>query len=627
MHADTRKGHGIQLYGNIRGLSPSATKTLERIYRRRVPAEDISSPELTRSLVAASVETGRQVGALVHRSGQVDYVVVGDAGKLMLPDIGRLRAAEGRFRGLRLVHTHLRGEPLTRDDVVDLVRLRLDLVCAIQLSPRGEAKSMQYAYNIPTEKAGELPYREVGPVPVGQLSVNVGELMADLEAEFARQSRAREVRGKDGSAVLVHVGERSERGAGQRAEESMRELRELARTAGVEVAEQVIQLRDRVDPKFVLGKGKLEDVIVRAMQLDADVLVFDRELTPAQTSAIAKESDLKVVDRTQLILDIFAQRAESHDGKVQVELAQLKYNMPRLGMKDDSLSRLTGGIGGRGPGETKLEIGRRRAKERVAHLESQLRKLSRRREQRRQKRTREGVPTVAIVGYTNAGKSTLLNTLTGASVLAEDKLFATLDTRSRHLKVGWAGYGDREIVITDTVGFIRDLPQDLFAAFRATFEEAADADLILQVVDAADETKAEHIETTISVLEELGLAEIPRVLVFNKVELLSALDRAILQRKYPEAVLLSAVDRESTRPLLSRLASELRERWDQSARMPAATPLEGDLEENGCESDANDDEGIGDPDAVNASTLEELLRAAGRRSRADRGVSMPRKHT
>lgn len=572
-----------------------------------MPISDISTPELTRTLVTASVETGRQVGALVHRSGQVDYVVVGDAGKLMLPDIGRLRAAEGRFRGLRLVHTHLRGEPLTRDDLVDLVRLRLDSVCAIQLNPRGEARSLHWAYNVPTEKEGDAPYREVGPLGVGQSTVDVGALMIDLEAEFARHSssRARVVRGKDGSAVLVHVGERGERGAADRASDSIKELRELARTAGVEVADVVVQLRDRVDPKFVLGKGKLEDVIVRAMQLDADVLVFDRELTPAQTSAIAKESDLKVIDRTQLILDIFAQRAESHDGKLQVELAQLKYNMPRLGQKDDSLSRLTGGIGGRGPGETKLEIGRRRAKERVSHLEAQLRKLSMRREQRRQKRTRASVPTVAIVGYTNAGKSTLLNALTGASVLAEDKLFATLDTRSRHLKVGWAGYGDREIVITDTVGFIRDLPQDLFAAFRATFEEAADADLILHVVDAADGAKADHIETTLEVLEELNLAEIPRVLVFNKTELLTPVDQKILQKKHPDAVLLSALERESTRPLLMRLATELAERWDQSAKVP---PVVVEEEEKAPEPEESQDD-------VHATTLDELLRAAGRRAK------------
>lgn len=475
---------------------------------------------------------------------------------------------------------------------------------------------MQYAYNVPTSVPGETPYREVGPFPMGQASVDVGQLMADLEAEFARHSstRARVVRGKDGSAVLVHVGERNDRGAARNAEESIRELRELARTAGVEVADVVIQLRDRVDPKFVLGKGKLEDVIIRAMQLDADVLVFDRELTPAQTSAIAKEGDLKVIDRTQLILDIFAQRAESHDGKLQVELAQLKYNMPRLAQKDDSLSRLTGGIGGRGPGETKLEIGRRRAKERVSHLEAQLRKLSKRREQRRQKRTRDAVPTVAIVGYTNAGKSTLLNTLTGASVLAEDKLFATLDTRSRHLKVGWAGYGDREVVITDTVGFIRDLPQDLFAAFRATFEEAADADLILHVVDAADEAKADHIDTTLDVLEELELAEIPRVLVFNKTELLTPIDLKILQKKYPDAIFLSALDRESTRPLLTRLASELAERWEKAARPPGSV-----LDLSSSEEDVPDDESpvsdVSEDEGVHATTLDELLRAAGRRAR------------
>lgn len=558
----------------------------------------------------ASVEIGRQVGALVHRSGQVDYVVVGDAGKLVLPNIGRLRVAEGRFRGLRLIHTHLRGEPLTRDDLVDLVRLRLDLVCAIQLGPRGEARSMQYAHNIPTEQPGDPPYRVIGPVPMGQLSVDVGELMNGLEAEFARRSRARVVHGKDGSAVLVHVAERSDRFANERAEESVAELQELARTAGVEVADVVVQLRDRVDPKLVLGKGKLEEVILRAIELEADVLVFDRELTPVQASAIAKESDLKVIDRTQLILDIFAQRAESHDGKLQVELAQLKYNMPRLSQKDDALSRLTGGIGGRGPGETKLEIGRRRARERVSHLEAQLRKLSKQREQRRQKRTRAGVPTVAIVGYTNAGKSTLLTALTGASVLAEDKLFATLDTRSRHLKVGWAGYGDREIVITDTVGFIRDLPEDLFAAFRATFEEAADSDLILHVVDASDASKAERIDTTLDVLAELSLSEIPRVLVFNKVDLLAPLDRKILQRRYPDAVLVSAVERESTRPLLERLARELKDRWEQSAKVPAPPPSEE------AAADAAEPEPEEDERAVHASTLDELLRAAGRRARA-----------
>jgi GTP-binding protein HflX len=540
---------------------------------------------------------------LVHRSGQVDYVIVGDAGKLMLPDIGRLRAAEGRFRGLRLVHTHVRGEALTRDDLVDLVRLRLDLVCAIQISPRGEVRSLHYAYNIPAEP-GEVPYREVGPLPPGQVDVDVGALMSGLEAEFARKTRTRDVQAKDGRAILLHVGDKSERNALHLAQEGIRELRELAYTAGVEVVDTIVQVRERIDPKHVLGKGKLDDVIVRAMQLDAQVLIFDRDLTPVQSSAIAKESDLKVIDRTQLILDIFAQRAESTDGKLQVELAQLKYNMPRLGLKDDSLSRLTGGIGGRGPGETKLEIGRRRAKERVSHLEAQLKKLVRQREQRRAKRARTGVPTIAVVGYTNAGKSTLLNTLTGSDVLVEDKLFATLDTRSRHLKVGWAGYGDREVVITDTVGFIRSLPKDLFAAFRATFEEAADADLLLHVVDAGDDARDEHMDTTEEVLAELELDAIPRIVVFNKSDTLAPFARKLLQKKFPDSVVLSAKDRETTRPLLVKLARALAERWEHSAKMPEAPPTEPLL--------PDDEEHLAGA-ADEGATLEDLLRITGRR--------------
>ncbi len=603
----------IELYGNTTGLSPHAVKTLERLYRRRVPLDDISTTELTRSLVDASMETGRQVGVLVHRSGQVDYVVVGDAGKLMLPNIGRLRASEGRFRGLRLVHTHLRSEGLTRDDLVDLVRLRLDMVAAIQIAHTGEPRAIVYAHNVPSDgDRGELPYREVGPVPIAQAHLDVGALMADLVAEFARRARGRDVKAKDGRAILVHVVNNSERGALHDADESIRELRELARTAGTEVVDVVIQARERIDPKLVLGRGKLEDVVVRAMQLDAEVLIFDHNLTPAQASAIAKESDLKIIDRTQLILDIFAQRAESRDGKLQVELAQLKYSLPRLGQKDDALSRLTGGIGGRGPGETKLEIGRRRAKERVTHLEKQLKQLAKQRQQRRRKRTREQIPTVAIVGYTNAGKSTLLNTLTGASVLVEDKLFATLDTRSRHVKVGWAGYGDREVVITDTVGFIRNLPKDLFAAFRATFEETADADLLVHVVDANDPAKDDHMRTTEELLEELGLDEIPRIVVYNKADLLEDMQgRALLRRRTEDGapILVTATDRETLRPLIERIAKLLAERWDDSAKIPAPSSHDVTL-------DVTDDR---DADtAGEESTLDTLLLASGRRVRRAR---------
>jgi len=546
---------------------------------------------------------------LVHRSGQVDSVVVGDAGKLMLPDIGRLRAAEGRFRGLRLVHTHLRAEPLTRDDLVDLVRLRLDVVAAIQIASNGEPRAMVYAHNVPAEDDGRAPpYREVGPVPIAQAHLDVGRLMADLEAEFARRARAREVKAKDGRAILVHVGDKSKgAGAAHEADESMRELRELARTAGTDVADCVVQMRDHVDPKFVMGKGKLEEVVVRAMQLDAGVLVFDRDLSPAQASGIAKHTDLKVIDRTQLILDIFAQRAQSRDGKLQVELAQLKYAMPRLGQKDDSLSRLTGGIGGRGPGETKLEIGRRRAKDRVTHLERQLKQLARQREQRRRKRTRGGVPTVAIVGYTNAGKSTLLNTLTGSEVLAEDKLFATLDTRSRTLRCGWAGWGEREVVLTDTVGFIRKLPKDLFAAFRATFEEAADADLLVHVVDASDPARDEQVRTVVDVLDDLDLSVIPRLVVYNKIDRLAVGELRLLERSERQAAFVIATQRESTRPLIERIARELADKWDRSAKGPSVEP---GVDEPGAAPDAVSGDG------QEMTTVDQMLRAAGKRVRS-----------
>lgn len=594
-----------ELFGNTSGLSPLAIQKLERIYRRRVSLDSIATPELIRSLCEASRESGRQVGALVHRSGQVDYVVVGDATRLMLPDVGRLRSAHGRFRGLRLVHTHLHGEALTHDDLVDLVRLRLDLVAALQMGAMGDARAITYAYNVPTQP-NEKPYRVVGPVPSGQLDEDFGQLMSALEGEFARKARTREVSDSEGRAILVQVGDKARKEIVARLDTSLRELRELARTAGVEVIDAMVQVRDGIDPKYVIGRGKLDELIVRAIGLDVGLLIFDNNLTPTQASTIARQTDLKVIDRTQLILDIFAQRAQSRDGKLQVELAQLKYALPRLSQKDDSLSRLTGGIGGRGPGETKLEIGKRRAKERVTHLESQLKKLSEQRKQRRMRRQRNDVPVVAIVGYTNAGKSTLLNTLTGADVLAEDKLFATLDPRSRRLRFP----EEREVVLTDTVGLIRDMPKDLYAAFRATFEEASDADLILHVVDASDHDRDQQIQTTEEVLGDLGLLNVPRILVYNKADLLTPGEGARLVLGQRDTILISASARETARPLLELMAEMLAERWEASALVPTYE-VEGEEEtEQGFETDAN----VHEDDSI--VTLDGMLAASGRRSRS-----------
>ncbi|MFA9471113.1 MAG: GTPase HflX [Deltaproteobacteria bacterium] len=526
----------MEIYGDTSGLSPSETKALQRIYRRKVPLDRLTTPELTRALVGVSHATGRQVGVLVDRRGTVHHVILGDASKLMLPDVGRLRAGAGRLRGLRLIHTHLRNEPLSRDDLVDLTRLHLDMVVAVCLAPGEErALCVYYGHNFPVvDDTNEPPFRTFGPIPYAKARDNPAEIIETLEQEFARAARARGVTAKDGRAILVHVCDK--RSAGQ-AEDSLRELDELARTAGVEVADRILQVRDRVDPRYALGRGKLEDVVIRAMQLDAETLIFDCNLRPAQANNIAQLTDLKVVDRTQLILDIFAQHAETNDGKLQVELAQMRYLLPRLGQRDDALSRLTGGIGGRGPGETKLEVGRRRARERITRLQSQLKKQGRQREQRRSRRKRSGTPTVAIVGYTNAGKSTLLNALTGSDVTVEDKLFATLDTRSRAMRLP----SGREVVVTDTVGFIRDLPKDLFTAFRATFDETQDADLLLHVIDASDPCRSEHLETTEKLLVDLGLERVPRILVFNKCDRLETPHPTLADRGVP----ISALDPSS----------------------------------------------------------------------------------
>ncbi len=541
----------MEIFGETSGLSPSALKTLERIYRRRVPPDTIVTPELARNLAEASRESGRQVGALVHRSGVVDYVIVGTPSGIMLPEIGRLRAARGRFRALRLVHTHLFNEPLNQDDFTDLTRLRLDMVSAILLTPEGEPRALTWAYNVPKTGSQDASpsrgYEVVAPIPWGRPQPHFGQLIEALESEFTRLEKNRPIEAKDGRAMLIHVGEKKP-GAMRLATVRMAELAALAKTAGVEVVETIIQLRERVDPKYVLGKGKLESVLIKAIDLDVETLIFDQNLNPTQASTISSRTDLRVLDRTQLILDIFAQRAESKDGKLQVELAQLKYTLPRLGQKDDSLSRLTGGIGGRGPGETKLEIGRRRARERLERLEKQLKEQKKQRAQRHARRHSDDVPVIAIIGYTNAGKSTLLNTLTNAGVLAEDKLFATLDTRSRRLSLPQGN----TVILSDTVGFIRDMPKDLFAAFRATFEEAADANLLLELVDASDEQERTHIQETALLIEELGLQHVPRLRVYNKADRLDPASAEAIGQE-PNSLVVSALDPSSLRTLISEL--------------------------------------------------------------------------
>jgi GTPase len=528
------------LSGNTAGLKASHSKRLLATRRRRVHQRDLISPELARHLTELSREIGRQLGVLINRRGEVEHVIVGDARQLVLPDIGRARAGHARLRGLRLVHTHLKEEPLTRDDLTDLVLLRLDAVAAIVAREDGLPGKVYVATLMPWNTSGDLYNLSEAP-SLYELEFDAQAQIAALEQEMARVAPVRAV-GVAGRAILVgvHTGDRAA------AEASLRELQELARTADVQVLDVVLQGRREIDPRTLIGEGKLEEILVRSMAVGADLLVFDRDLAPSQARHIGEATSLRILDRTQLILDIFAQRAQSADGKLQVELAQLKYLLPRLVGRDDSLSRLAGGIGGRGPGETKLEIDRRRVRERISALESRIDQLSGDRATRRRQRSRTGVPVISIVGYTNAGKSTLLNALTDSAVLAEDKLFATLDPTSRRLRFP----RDREVIITDTVGFIRGLPKDLVAAFRATLEELQEADLLLHVIDASDSRHDEQAEAVERVLCELEVRDTPRLLVFNKADCAPEGAKSLAVRD--DGVAVSSVTREGFPELLAR---------------------------------------------------------------------------
>jgi GTPase len=438
-------------------------------------------------------------------------VFVGDARQITLTGLGRYRAGKTRLRGLRFVHTHLNGEPLSADDLTDLALLRFDAIVAVEATEQGMPGKVFWAHLKPGSHTEEPHQTEALP-SLYQLPSDFSHFIDGLERELAHSWDRHSGQRKQRQALLVGV----TTGPVERLKRNMEELVSLAESADFAVVDTITQRRQQLDPRYVVGSGKLKDLYIQCMQRGVDLLIFDGELSASQVRAISQFGDLEVWDRTQLILNIFASRAHSRSGKLQVELAMLKYTLPRLVMKDDFLSRLTGGIGARGPGETKMEVWQRRIRDRITRLEKELDELSRQRRLRRDRRHKNEVPIVSIVGYTNAGKSTLLNRLTHSDVLAEHRMFATLETTTRRLRLP----SGRFVLLTDTVGFIRDLPEDLAKAFRATLEELSGADLLVHLLDASDKEYPDHLQAVEGILGDLAIDNLPQIVVLNKSDLI-----------------------------------------------------------------------------------------------------------
>jgi GTPase len=536
-----------KLSGNTGGLKASQIRKLENLYRRRTPPEFLITPETARELCILAFEIRRQIGLLIDRHGRTTNVIVGDQRRIVIPGLSEYRTAPDRLKGLRCVHVHMKNEPLSRDDITDLTLLKLDMMAAITFRNNGELYEIHAGHILPGINDGK-PYHILQPIKPGQLDMGCLEMIQAIESELAQTKTVRSSGLFTEKAILVSVSTDSRK----EASDSMDELKELAESGGIEVIESFIQFRARADSRYYIGPGKLEELSLLALQKGASMLVFDQELNASQIRSITDKTDIKIIDRTQLILDIFAQRAQTKEGKLQVELAQLKYMLPRLVTKNTAMSRLTGGIGGRGPGETKLELNRRLVRNRINQLEKELSLIIQHRQQQRAKRSKKDLPVISIIGYTNAGKSTLLNTLTKSNVLAEKRLFATLDPSSRRLKFP----EDTEVIITDTVGFIKNIPQDLLVAFRATLEELNNADLLLHVIDISNPRFKDQMESVEGIISDLNLDKTAMIRVFNKKDLVDKETAENLCRIFG-CIPISANDESSLFTLIEKMEDSI----------------------------------------------------------------------
>ncbi len=509
---------------------------------------------MAETIARISHEINREISVLINRRGIVVDISIGDSGTVSLPQLDS-RRGKTRLSAIRCIHTHPGGNGmLSQVDISTLQKLRLDVMLAMGIS-EGQPTEL-YAGCLSAEDGFDV----FGPFTLGEPRLNyIYKIIEELDASARDDIYENEEESEKAILVGLETSQsRLESASIRDAEDSLDELEELAMTAGAVVIDKVLQRKQAQDSAYYVGKGKIEELSLLCQARDVQLLIFDDELSGAQIRNIEEETGVRVIDRTTLILDIFAQRAISKEGKLQVELAQLKYKLPRLIGLGTELSRLGGGIGTRGPGEKKLEVDRRHIRRRITNLERELEQLEKRRDFLRSTRTKNNVPVIAIVGYTNAGKSTLMNRLCGASVFVEDKLFATLDPSARKLILA----DGREAVLVDTVGFIRKLPHDLVEAFKSTLEEAVHADMLLHVVDASNENAAMQISVVEELLEELGAASKSTILVLNKHDLVAGGGR-ISSMGYSTVCEISAVTGYGIEVLLEKITEGFKEQLSE----------------------------------------------------------------
>ncbi|MGF1519245.1 MAG: GTPase HflX [Nodosilinea sp.] len=548
------------IYGSTKGLKPSQLKQLQRIYHQRLPGDCIVTPEFAQRLAAVSTDIDSPLCAYINRRGQVIRVGVGTLRQTQIPPQELPRYGAERLSGIRCIATQLEPEPPSDATLTTMALQRLDVLVVLALTGTGFTRRGGGAtgYIESTYLAHLVPHPEQrwqvsAPTDLEDLAQQDFLALAEgLEAEFSRAFTALQVE-DERDRVLV-VGLFTNKQTPAHFEQRLAELERLVDSAGGEVLETMTQKRPRPHPQTVLGAGKVQEVALAAQTVGANLVVFDRDLSPMQVRNLENLVGIRVVDRTELILDIFAQRAKSGAGKMQVELAQLEYQMPRLKGRGQALSRQGGGIGTRGPGETKLETERRAIQRRIQRLQQEVNQLQAHRARLRHRRQDDNLPSLAVVGYTNAGKSTLVNTLTNSEVYAADQLFATLDPTTRRLAITDPATNETtQLVLTDTVGFIEELPASLMDAFRATLEEVTEADALLHVVDVSHPAWQDQIHWVMKILKDMPIVPGPMLLVFNKADQVSSEELAIAQEEYPNALFISATERLGLETLRSRL--------------------------------------------------------------------------